>query len=245
MKPLPHSLALATVASAATIQASIFVLDHFDSPVGGQAAIIVNGTSITPPVTSTAVGLGLGALGDTRAITLDIDSVRAVGNASFPNTGSSERGSANLTPDNLALEAGAHASTTLTVSYDNGSAGLGLDLSTSTAIQFMAAANDQGTWWTLTLSDGLNTHTEAVFQVAGFAGDFQIALAPFMGAGVDLSNVWSLAIVIDPQEFGGDAILHALVAIPEPNAAWLLLGLGGLGVLWRRVRSPMGSVPET
>lgn len=236
MKLLPHSVALATVASAATLQAGVFVLDHFDSPVGGQAAIIVNGTSITPAVTSTAVGLGLGALGDTRAITLDIESVRAGGNPSFPNTGSTERGAANLTPHNLTLEAGAHANTTLTVSYDDGGAGLGLDLSTCTAIQFMAAANDQATFWTLTLSDGINTHTESVFQAAGFAGDFDVALASFMGAGVDLTSIASLAFVIDPQEFGGDAVLHALIAIPEPNGAWLLLGLGGLAVLWRRVR---------
>lgn len=236
MKSLPRSLALATVASAATLQAGVFVLDHFDSPVGGHAATIVNGTSVTPAVTSTAVGLGLGALGDTRAITLDIDSVRAAGNLSFPNTGSTERGSASLTPDNLVLEAGAHANTTLSVAYDDGGAGLGLDLSTCTAIQFMAAANDQDTWWTLTLSDGVTAHTESVFQGAGFAGNFDVALAPFMGAGVDLSNVGSLAIVIDPQDFGGDAVLHALIAIPEPNGAWLVLGLGGLVALWRRVR---------
>ncbi|MBE7503764.1 MAG: PEP-CTERM sorting domain-containing protein [Verrucomicrobiales bacterium] len=30
--------------------------------------------------------------------------------------------------------------------------------------------------------------------------------------------------------------MESFIAIPEPNGAWLLLGLGGLAVLWRRVR---------
>jgi hypothetical protein len=38
------------------------------------------------------------------------------------------------------------------------------------------------------------------------------------------------------MERGGDVTLHALVAIPEPNAAVAFAGLCALGVLFRRLR---------
>jgi len=222
-------------AAAVSLQAAV-VLDHFIDPIGGHAAEIVNGSSVSS-ASDTAVGLGLGLLGDTREITMDIDSVRPLaGNPSFPNTGSTETASANRTPDNYALEAGTHADTSSSIVYDDGGA-LSLDLSPFTAIQFFAAANDQDTWYLLTLANAGGSHTESVFQTANFAGSFSIPLAPFSLALGGLGGLESLTVTVDPQLYGGDVTIHALIAVPEPNAAWAFAGLCGLGALVRRFRS--------
>jgi hypothetical protein len=128
--------------------------------------------------------------------------------------------------------------------YDNGGSGLAADLTGFGAIQLDNAANDQNTIWSLMLSDGVTSHTESVAQAGGFFGDFSFGLGLFSGAGIDLSNVNSLTLVIDPQVFGGDASLFRLEAIERPTSVAdggigvSLLGLALLGVaaLHRRLR---------
>jgi hypothetical protein len=179
-------------------------------------------------------------VGGWRATTVDIDFVRgAPANPSFPATSSREAASANTASSlhSFALEAGTHADVSATILYDSFGSGLSLDLSSYSAIQFLAVANDHDTYWILTLSDGVDSWTEQVLKSGGFTGNVAISLAPFAASGVDLTTIDSLAVGIDPQQFGGDATFDALVAVPEPNAGLALAAMCGLGVFVRRVRA--------
>lgn len=222
-------------------QAAVVTFDHYDLPVGGHSATIVNGTAATPVATSTATGLALPLAGDSRTLSLDIDAVRP-GQGSFPNTGTTERISANLIPDNLAVETGVHADVNAWVSYNNNGAGLGLDLDTPGYMSFRLedAANDIPAIWSLKLTDGsANTHTVTWNSGAGWFGPIDFSLNTFALNGVLLNDIDEVMICVDPQGYGGDASFHAaLLAIPEPHEYALFAGLGLMAFgAFRRFRS--------
>lgn len=230
-------LAIAGVLIALTMHASATVLDDFDKPIGGQGGSFGNVPAGSLAETMQS-GLGLGALGDTRTMRLTIVSVQGnPPNPSAPFTGGIDSAYINGTiPDYFLLDSSTYADNSVWIKYDNNGAGLSLDLSGYSTFRFKGAANntDNTEWWA-SLTDGSVTVELRTLRDAGFAGDIEFHMDWFLP--VDLANIYSLTIGVNPMNFGGDASLDAIVAIvPEPNAAIVIAGLCGLGAVIRRVR---------
>lgn len=231
-------LAIAVILIALTVPASATVLDDFDQPIVGQGGSFGN-VGAHAQITTTASGLGLGALGDWRTMDFHIDSVQGnPPNPSAPSTGGTDSAYINVTiPDYFLLDSSTYAHDSVRMIYDNNGAGLGADLSGYQTIRFQGAANSVATtWWLKIMANQFVSLSIGHVLPAGFAGDSDWPLEPYANFGIDLSNIYGVEIEIYPQTFGGDASLDAILAIPEPNAALIIAGLCGLGAVIRRVR---------
>ena len=171
-------------------------------------------------------------LGTFRTLTVHLDGVFGAGSSSGDTSTS-----ANLTPDRLVVSSGNLSEARAVVSYDN-NGGLSLDVSSYPSIAIWDASNDNTpTDWSVTLTSPGQSHTETISKAGTFGGNLDFALASFAGGGVDLSNVDSVTMTIDFDGYGGDATVHALALVPEPQEYALALGLIGLGfVAVRRFR---------
>lgn len=100
-------------------------------------------------------------------------------------------------------------------------------------------ANGNGNAHVNVLDNSGNTYSVTQNLNDGFAGTLFFDYADYIGAGVDLSDIKSIALVISSSDIADDFTLGAFLGtsnvVPEP-ASLSLLGLGVLMVMRRRNR---------
>ena len=202
-----------------------FVVDHFASPLGGQATGITNGIVGS---TSTSFLSGLPILGGSREIHLAINQIYDVGNQSDGSANS------NTSPDYLSYSNDANVASTLRLTWDASGGGLNTSLVAETGLELLSTFNDSATSYTISLETfGGGISTQTVSTGALFSGDVSFLLGGFVG-GANLNDIDRIILSIDGGR-ASDVTIHALEAVPEPSSAGLaVVGAAALGLLRRR-----------
>ena len=202
---------------AALTPSHAVVIDHFDSPVGGQTISITNGVLGTS--TSSIEG-GLATIGGSWEMYVVVDHVYDTGNEVKVGANS------NTSLDHLSYANDANVDTTCRLTWDALGGGLNTDVSTETGFQLLELFNDSPCNYTIGLQTfGGGSSTQFISSTAGYRGDITFPMAGFTG-GADLTHVDRITLTISGGE-AADVSVNALITVAEPAAAML----GGFGVL--------------
>lgn len=211
-------------ASFAHSQAAV-VVDHFASPLTGQAAGITNGIVGT---NVTSFQSGLTVLGGSREIYLQVQNIYDVGNQVDASANSS------TSPDYLSYSNDANVDSTCRLTWDSSGGGLNTDFSGETGLHLFDVFNDSLTNYTIALTTfGGGTSTQTVNKAPLFSGDISFLFGGFVG-GANLSDVDRIVLTIGGGR-ASDVSIHALIAVPEPSSGGMVvLGAASLALLRRR-----------
>lgn len=223
MRWVPGLLAWGVVLAASTAVRALPVIDEFDAPPGGQ---VVDNASPSSSVTGLA-----GVAGGSRQIDLTIQTT-------FAGSQSSETRVISAPPGVLDIANDSGVDSAVSITWDEDTSGMDLDLSGYTGLALEGVFNDRSTSYTITLETfGLGTSTLAIGQAGEFTGDIDFAFSSFAGTAV-LSNIDRIVLTVDGAR-AADISLDRLVAVPEPGtAAAVGLGLAGLAGFARSRRRP-------
>jgi len=202
------------------------VVDHFNSPDGGQVATISNGSAGN---SNDNLQTGLTVLGGSRDIFLQIQLAYDWSTICSVNV------NGITSKDELSIINGPNLDTMCRLTWDANSSGLNTNLSADYEFQVLNVYTSHPVAFTITMQTfGGGTSTQTINTVENYVGNVTFPFSGFAG-GVTLADVDSISLRIDGAR-ATEIALDALVTVPEPTSAGLAL-LGGLGLLIRRRRA--------
>ena len=202
------------------------VVDHFNSPVGGQGVSISNGIVGTY---QDDVRTGLTVLGGSREIIFQLQSIFDAANYCSVNV------NGGTSSDELSLANGSNVESQCTLVWDANSIGLNTNLSLDYAFNMLNVHNDIPVAYTISMQTfGGGISIQTVSTGTNYIGDLTFPFGGF-SSGADLTDIDRISLTID----GGrsvDVSMDALITVPETGSAVLAV-LGCMGLLVRRRRS--------